>query len=249
MKAKRSVIIITYGRTGSTLLVGLLNSAEKTLIRGENGNFFFNLFKAYDTLIQTRRRGGNTPNRPFFGIKEADVDGFLDLCRQSVTKILAPGGSRWRPGPTTIGFKEIRYHNMSESDLSDYVDFMDMIFPDPLFVFLTRDHDQVLSSGFYAKKKNKDKLAEQLKECDENFAKVAANKKNSFEITYKDLADGDRLRALFAAAGLTYDPEKIRAVLKIDHSPQTPKHLKKRTWPEDGSDAASADDEDEAKSA
>ncbi len=43
MKAKRSVIVITYGRTGSTLLVGLLNSAEKTLIRGENGNFFFNL--------------------------------------------------------------------------------------------------------------------------------------------------------------------------------------------------------------
>jgi Sulfotransferase family len=244
MSAKRSVIVITYGRTGSTLLVGLLNTAEKTLIRGENGNFFFHLFKAYDTLIQTRRRGGTTPNHPFFGIKEADVDGFLDLCRQSVTKVLAPGGSRWRAGPSTIGFKEIRYLNMPESDLSEYLDFLNMIFPDPLFVFLTRDHEQVLSSGFYQRKKNKDKIAEQLKECDQIFEKVAANKKNSFEITYRDLADGDRLRALFAAAGLTYDPEKIRAVLKIDHSPQTPKHLKKRTWPadDDGDDTA-ADEE------
>jgi len=228
MSATRSVIIITYGRTGSTLLVGLLNTARGALIRGENGNFFFRLFKAYQTLLKTRRRGGNQPNHPFFGAREADTDGFLDLCRQSVNTVLAPKGSLTRAAPTTIGFKEIRYLDMPQKVLDNYLDFLTEIFPDPLFVFLTRDIEQVMSSGFYAKRENKEALSRNLQRCHRKFAKLAEARPNTFQIDYKDLADGARLRALFDAAGLAYDEKRIRKTLQVDHSPQTPDHLKKK---------------------
>ena len=241
MSAKRSVIIVTYGRTGSTLLVGLLNSAKGTLIRGENGNVFYHLFKAYETLVQVRKRGGAAQNHPFYGINKTDLPGFLSLCQQAVDKVLMPGGGLFG-GPTTIGFKEIRYLNMEEGELSNYLDFMQLIFPDPLFVFLTRDHEQVLSSGFYIKKNNKEKIAGQLAACDKAFANIVASRRNAFAIDYADLkADSARLRDLFAAAGLEYDPARIASVLKVDHSPQTPKHLKKSRWKGGASEDAQED--------
>ena len=233
MSAKRSVIIITYGRTGSTLLVGLLNTADRTLIRGENGNFFYNLYKAYSALAQSKRRGGAKPNHPFYGIDKADLTGFIAMCRQAVYKVLAVPRP-WLSGPTTIGFKEVRYLQMGERDLLEYIDFMDMIFPDPVYVFLTRDHEKVASSGFYKSKKNKRKLAEKLAACDRKFENIASRRTNTFSIDYKDLkADSEPLRELFAFAGLAYHPDRIEKILKTDHSPQTPKHLVRRTSPAD----------------
>jgi len=41
-----SVLIITYDRSGSTLLQGILNSIDGCLIRGENNGFCLHLFLA-----------------------------------------------------------------------------------------------------------------------------------------------------------------------------------------------------------
>jgi len=232
MSIKRSAIIITYGRTGSTLLVGLLNTAKRTLIRGENANCFYHLFKSYEALVKARQRGGAQPNHPFFGIKDANVDGYLSLCKQAVNTVLSPGATRFS-GPTTIGFKEIRYLDMPEGELRKYVAFLEQIFPDPVFVFLTRNHEEVASSGFYVKLAKNTNVIEQLQTCDRNFAKIAGERDDAFSIDYKDLKlDSDRLKELFAFIGLNYDEAEIARILQIDHSPQTPPHLKKRTWPQ-----------------
>ena len=45
-----SVLIVTYGRSGSTLLQGILNSIEGCLIRGENDNFCFALYQAHQSI-------------------------------------------------------------------------------------------------------------------------------------------------------------------------------------------------------
>lgn len=231
MSIKRSAIVITYGRTGSTLLVGLLNTARRTLVRGENANFFYHLYQSYDALVRARQRGGAQPNHPFFGIKDADAEGYLDLCRKAVRTVLAPRATRFT-GPTTIGFKEIRYLDMSEGELRKYIAFLEKIFPDPVFIFLTRDHKDVATSGFYVKLAKKINVVEQLEACDRNFAKIAAEKDNTFSIGYTDLKlDSEKLKSLFGFIGLNYDKAEIARILQIDHSPQTPEHLKKQTWP------------------
>ena len=62
--AWRTALIITYGRTGSTLLMGLLNKIDGYLIRGENNNCFHSLFKFVKSLEQTRLLQGNSLNAP-----------------------------------------------------------------------------------------------------------------------------------------------------------------------------------------
>lgn len=45
-----SVLIITYGRSGSTLLQGILNSIPGYLIRGENENLMAHFYNAYKII-------------------------------------------------------------------------------------------------------------------------------------------------------------------------------------------------------
>jgi hypothetical protein len=46
----RLSFVVTYGRSGSTLLQGLLNSIPRYCIRGENYNAMFYMFRAYQQL-------------------------------------------------------------------------------------------------------------------------------------------------------------------------------------------------------
>ncbi len=49
-----SILIITYGHSGSTLLQGILNSIEECSIGGENSNFCFGLYEAYKAVKHSR---------------------------------------------------------------------------------------------------------------------------------------------------------------------------------------------------
>ena len=64
-----SILIITYGRSGSTLLQGILNSIDGCLIRGENYNAIFYLFEFYEKIILNKKENYNQtmPNNPFYG--------------------------------------------------------------------------------------------------------------------------------------------------------------------------------------
>ena len=67
-----SILIITYGRSGSTLLQGVLNAIDGVLIRGENMNMCFHMFKTYQAILTSKSKSERSPQSPFFGAKLLD---------------------------------------------------------------------------------------------------------------------------------------------------------------------------------
>ena len=71
----RHLFVITYGRSGSTLLQGLLNSIDGMLIRGENNNVVVNLFQAHAALSLTKKKfikDTRAPTAAWFGAGQID---------------------------------------------------------------------------------------------------------------------------------------------------------------------------------
>ena len=146
------VFIITYGRSGSTLLQHLLNCIDGFVVRGENNNSLWHLFQAWQALDSAgpirdlRARGAGTDaTRPWFGAELIDPDSvgyqLATLFRQQVLNL---------PDDTRIGgFKEIRGHGDPEL-FPRYLDFIARFFPGSRFVFNTRAHDDVARSAWWA---------------------------------------------------------------------------------------------------
>jgi len=216
-----SVIIVTYGRSGSTLLQGLLNDIDGVLIRGENNNFIEGLFIAYQRLSNAKKNFG-TPQAlqttfPWFGAKQIDVDQFLDSCQSLVKKVLIPG-SNLPESNICYGFKEIRFH-LLEDEFESYLDFLALIFPKVCFIFNTRNLDNVLQSSFW---KTKDPLETRSALSALQNKMKAYGKKHpgrTFHLRYEDMVRRSvQLQKMFQFLGAPYFPHEIERVLNKPHS-------------------------------
>src|SRR5215213_881342 len=71
------VFVVTYGRSGSTLLMGLLNSIPGYLVRGENWDALHHLFEFHRTLEDGSRKWDRARLRqrthPFYGAGDFPV--------------------------------------------------------------------------------------------------------------------------------------------------------------------------------
>jgi hypothetical protein len=148
-----SILVITYGRSGSTLLQGILNSIDGMLIRGENHNFCYGLYSSYQSLLQTIGKPwigdtAETPESAWFGCKELDAETFLAGSQAMLRKLLM-GKNHAGNGIRCYGFKETRYIEVDDQELLGYLSFLAQIFPHPGFVFLTRAHRQVADSAWW----------------------------------------------------------------------------------------------------
>ena len=145
------LFIVTYGRSGSTLLLGVLNSIPGYLIRGENDGAVYRLHQFHSEATHRKRRLRkrfeiplDTTN-PHFGLDDFPASASLRILRRLVTTtVLRP-----EEGTRVTGFKEIRWY---QDDLPQYVDFLRALFPDARFVINTRDHAAVLESGWWPDK-------------------------------------------------------------------------------------------------
>lgn len=215
------VFIVTYARSGSTLLQGILNSIPGYLVRGENLGVVEHLYR-FHTVAAAKRRsnrrrrrrqgvtGPSGPSTPFFGIEDFAVRRSLDHARAMVIDTLL------RPEPDTrvAGFKEIRYNL---EDLLDYVDWMREVFPGARFVVNTRDLDAVARSKIWSDLENP---LEILVESEQRLMLLLDHLGDAaFRVRYDDyIADPSRLRALFAWLGEPFDLPTIEAVLAVPHS-------------------------------
>ena len=77
------VFVVTYGRSGSTLTQGMLNTLPRTLVRGENNLYLLPLYRAYNGLKTFAEKfagaGAAKPTSAFYGLRETDLDGFADF--------------------------------------------------------------------------------------------------------------------------------------------------------------------------
>jgi tetratricopeptide (TPR) repeat protein len=144
-------VILTYGRTGSTLLQGLLNAVPGVRVRGENHFFLRPLFESWQLLrtleaMSVSPDHVDAPTDPWFGIADVDASAALLDIATLVRRQLLPADDR---AYTLIGFKEIRSHKLELRDVPDFLDFLEAIFPGIVYINLTRDLVAASGSGFW----------------------------------------------------------------------------------------------------
>jgi hypothetical protein len=208
------LFVVTYGRSGSTLLMGILNSIPGYLLRGENWDALHHLFRFHRTLEEGSRRWDRARLRqrthPFFGAGDFPEQRSLEGIRELVLDtVLRP-----RADTRTTGFKEIRWY---QDDVEEYVDWLRRVFPGARFVVNTRDHDEVLRSGWWAKRPEN---AEVLPRVEERILALAESLgEAAYRLHYNDyVADPTVLRGLFEWLGEPFDEDAVRGVLATRHS-------------------------------
>ena len=209
------VFIVAYGRSGSTLLQGVLNSTPGFLIRGENRDALRHLFVFHQTCSKERARVRQArraldSTHPFYGI-----DGFppktslKDIRRLAIDTVLRP-----TPETRVSGFKEIRWY---KSDLLDYVQFLRQVFPGARFVINTRDHADVVRSKWWA---DLEDPAGELARIERGFDRLEAELGDAaYRVHYDDyVRDPDALAGLFSWLDEQFVTDRIAAVYSIRHS-------------------------------
>lgn len=217
------VFIVTYGRSGSTLLQNLLNSLPGYQIRGENNNALLHLARAWHAIesagpMRGMRREGKTSDQthPWYGAEAVDPEVFgAALARTFSAEVLRPG-----PDVRVSGFKEIRFH-LQPGFFATYLDFIRAFFPGTRFVINTRDHAAVARSGWFARR-SAAQVDQTLSQAERLFdAYRAANPENCYHVHYDDyVADPQQLRGLFDFLGESWDEDLIAGVMgtRLDHA-------------------------------
>lgn len=216
------VFVVTYGRSGSTLLQGVLNSIPGYLVRGENRQTMRHLWAFHRTAVQERDRqrtgrerrglppGGHPPTDAYYGIDEFPVRRSLEGIRTlALDTLLRP-----EPGTRVVGFKEIRWHH---EDVAAYVGWLQKVFPGARFVVNTRDLDDVTRSRWWAEdpdaRGHLEEVERRLLELCDSLGDAAIH------VHYDDyVADPRQLEPLFAWLGEPYDEQRVRDVLATRHS-------------------------------
>ncbi|WP_045225541.1 sulfotransferase [Methyloterricola oryzae] len=213
------ILVVTYGRSGSTLLQGVLNSIDGCLIAGENFNFIFPLYQSYRRLLSANTHvaegvlgseNPHLPRHPFFGARRLSPELFLeDASRLVIAQLRALDESK---GTRCLGFKEIRYAE-ALPELEEYLDFLHRILPGSALIFNTRRSEEVARSAWLKKQRRRDVLS-RIQRLDMLFRAYADKSLNAFVIDYSDcVRKTERLKDLLQFLGAEYSEARIDAVL------------------------------------
>ena len=157
----------------------------------------------------------DTPSSPFYGASKLDLLATEDQVRATISNYFAP--FKDDANVDVVGMKEIKFKDNPE-ELVAYLEFLEKMFPEPLFVFLWRDHDEVLNSGWW-KTEDRVRATAVLELMESESQKFSQDRQNCFTLTYADLAlTATKLHKLFEFIGAAFEPEKLHQVLQIPHS-------------------------------
>lgn len=210
------VFIVTYGRSGSTLLMSLVNTIPGYRILGENYNALYYLYKSVTAIRTGRERwtgpGHLRPQSGWYGMPDARPARFeQELLDSFVSNVLRP-----RRGDRVLGFKEVRYTGWHVPDLSEYLAFIRAAFPGCKIVFNHRDPAAVARSGWWTRM---EKAVERVEAADRRLWSIPADERH-FHFVYERIDDTlEHIRELFAFLGESMDEASVRGVLNTRHSP------------------------------
>ena len=155
------VFVVTYGRSGSTLVQGMLNTMPRTLVRGENGLYVQHLFRAWQATDEIRQKRKGPPARKatnaFYGINALTRARFV----RSAHRLVVGGilGSEDEKDFDRIGFKEVDWHQIAPEETEPFFDWLEEVCPDAKYILNTRDVEQVLGSGFWQRQETDEAMA------------------------------------------------------------------------------------------
>lgn len=141
--------VVTYGRTGSTVLQAALNTLPGVLVRGENYGALRGLRDYVQSVAATSdRHHAGRPDHPWFGSARLDPAAVVDSLREHVVSTLL------RPNRDTriVGFKEIRYEPGHFGDydlLLDHLLFLNTLMPGMRYLMNVRDPKDAARSGWW----------------------------------------------------------------------------------------------------
>ncbi len=214
-----TVFIITYGRSGSTLLQGVLNSIDGYLVRGENYSTLFEIFRAYNALEYGRYHYGKDRRYtydPWYGMDRIDpvlfAQKLLTAFREEVIKP--------EPHHRVVGFKEIRYGSLyipSDEEYFEYMAFLRRFFPRAAFIFNERDLSATSKDGWWAE----DPMA--MTHLREALVRMQQTYKlysdMSYWVVYDEyVKDVRALEGLYHFLDEPFDADRIMRVLEVEHS-------------------------------
>ncbi len=147
---KGTIFVVSYGRSGSTVIQSILQTIPQSHIVGENYMVLEGLFLASKRIRRARRTWGQKPRpqaHPWYGADQLRPPRFESrLATVFIEEVIQPPqGTRW------IGFKEIRYPRLEE-DFTEFLAFCRRSFPDAFFVFNSRNGADVAKSKWWARK-------------------------------------------------------------------------------------------------
>lgn len=218
----RAVYVVTYGRSGSTLLTSYLSTLPGFDIKGEN-NLFIMLGREAEVRLRASREMKSTK-------RDQHTDAWYGSHLYSV--------ARWRQDqlrallnqlypqqliPKTIGFKEIRwYGDAATQNLQASLDWLRELRQPSAIIFNTRNLDDVFKSGWWATK-SPEELAEiraKLKRFEATAALyVSENPQNAFITEYERLiSEPEHAKALCAFLGVEFSESGWQKLLATPHS-------------------------------
>lgn len=216
---EKYVFIVTYGRSGSTLLQTIVNSLPGSQIHGENMGVPFKLALAYkNAKIMTAEHTGPRSRDsvwPWYGADNMNVEKLGWNCAQIVyDNCLAP------PESTRIsGFKAIRWQTEG-NDLVASLDFLADHFKPSYFLFNIRNAEATSISGEWndmPKKVAMDDITRMRNELIE----IAAQRADALLLDFdKYTKQPDTLKQMFAFLEEPYNAAIIDTVLsrKLTHT-------------------------------
>ncbi|MEC7764917.1 MAG: sulfotransferase [Pseudomonadota bacterium] len=211
-KLRGTVFIVTYGRSGSTLLQALLNTAPGVHLGGETFDTLGALHDATARATRAHTRWGDTPrsaDHPWHGAQNIDERGLeRDLAFAYVTRVVNPPlDAMW------VGTKEMRYPQRVEV-LPQMVEMILRAFPNPIIVFNSRDAGDVAQSRWWAERPE-DEVRDLIARMDATFAEIArTHPDRCFHLHHEDTTSNpDSLRPVFDAMGAEFDVAAIARVL------------------------------------
>lgn len=211
------VFVVTYGRSGSTLIQSLLNAIPGYLIRGENNNALFGLYKSWlalscspDIARMRKERLRSGPEHPWFGAEAIDTDAYCKaICATFAQHVLRPSLQT-----RVCGFKEIR--TISDPKLfAGYLAFLRAGFPQARFVFNTRNAEAVSRSSWW-RRHDPDEVKAMVAAADRVFADyVQACPDHSVLLRYDAYtADHGALEPLFELLGDRPEHSALQHVMR-----------------------------------
>lgn len=212
------VFIVTYGRSGSTLIQTLLQSINGYFIRGENANALWPLFQSIKRIEQAKVDHGYREieaKGPWFGINAVEPEQYARrLVNVFTEEILQPPADA-----RVVGFKEIRFHE-AEQEFDDFLEFIARHFSPARFVFNLRKWEDVAKSGWW-KNCEPDLVKNLVEKADAQFKAYAAKHPEiCFVAQYEDyVSEPGYWRQMFDFLGEAYDPERVEklAARKLKH--------------------------------
>lgn len=227
----RYVFVVTYGRSGSTLLQGFLNALPRTVVRGENGLYVLSLYRALADVRAFRARhdghGGKSPTSAFYGVRRIRARFFWramnDIVSASVLGSIDPSTV------DVIGFKEVLWHRVEPEEVAGFFDAMDHAFPGVRYVLNTRATAEVLGSGFWRRTDQDEarRLIDRVVEIQQHLRTTRPDR--VVDVEYGVLAGDDeqarddQLRALGEfVTGEPLDDDRLATMLEAASRPHGP---------------------------